>query len=547
MAPSSTVPVERPFAIDVDLASSSPQPGSAAAVLGIEEASLPTARGVRRWLIPLVDFLSGFVALAMVVLPATPRRSADLLVLPFLLVAINGAIGVYETRSWRASRRGVDGKARELGLRILVGICFAWAASLLVPLSMEDQLFLWLCFVVLDTLGRMIGARVIRARSRIERWILVGDEVTAERLAGYAPLGRHASIVCAVLPPAEGEVDGPMYRNGALDVVDRYRADRVVIAGQRETDQGLLALVRAFQAVGVQVSLLPRPLDLVDAPSATPSHVAGVPLIEVEALSAHDVFPYSGPDRRRPDRRTKVSVVIPAMNEEENIGPVLGEMPDGIHEVILVDGNSRDDTIGAARRAYPGIRVVRQTGRGKGDALRSGFAAVTGNLIVMLDADGSADPNEILAFVAALESGADFAKGSRFIEGGGSADITMLRRTGNHFLSLTVNTLHRTSFTDLCYGYNAFWTRCLPHISLDVPGFEVETHINLRVASARMRIVEVPSYERDRISGQSNLNTFRDGFRVLMTILSEARRNQLIRRTHPHRETTGKSLEKAAA
>jgi glycosyltransferase involved in cell wall biosynthesis len=218
------------------------------------------------------------------------------------------------------------------------------------------------------------------------------------------------------------------------------------------------------------------------------------------------------------------------MNEADNIGHVLSRLPSGLHEVILVDGNSKDATIEAARAAYPDIKVHTQRGRGKGDAFRVGFAAVTGNLVVMLDADGSADPAEITRFVAALEAGADFAKGSRFIEGGGSDDITLLRRTGNTFLSGSCNTLQGTKFTDLCYGYNAFWARCLPFISLDVPGFEVETLINLRVAAAGMKIVEVPSYERERISGQSNLNTFRDGFRVLGTILVETRKARAVRR-----------------
>ncbi len=154
----------------------------------------------------------------------------------------------------------------------------------------------------------------------------------------------------------------------------------------------------------------------------------------------------------------------------------------------------------------------------------------------MLDADGSAMPSEIPAFVAALEAGADFAKGSRYLEGGGSDDITFLRSFGNSVLSGTANVLHGTNFTDLCYGYNAFWARCLPFISLDVPGFEVETLINLRIASAGMRITEVPSYEKDRLSGQSNLKTFRDGFRVMGTILREARRNRAIRRVGGGRE-----------
>jgi hypothetical protein len=541
------LPVERPFIVEGSPQAEVPVKSDAEVALEIGEASIPTEHGVRRWLIPLIDLSSGFLTLALVDGLESTHHRVDLIALPLLMLAFSGAIGVYGDGARRSGPGVNDGRTREIGLRALVGVFLTWGASLLVPLNIGDQLILWACYFTFDTVGRMIGAEVISRTSRIERWILVGNESTAERLVGYQPLRRHAKIVCAVLPPHEEGMEGVGYRTGAIEVVDRYKPDRAVIASHLETDQGLMALVRAFQAVGVPVSLLPRPFDLVEAPAATPNRIAGVPLIEVEALSVREVTPYSGPDRRRGARRSKVSVVVPAMNEEKNIGLVLGELPKGLHQVILVDGNSKDETVAAARRAYPAIDVVTQTGKGKGDALRAGFAAVSGNLIVMLDADGSADPAEIPRFIDALESGADFAKGSRFIAGGGSADITSLRKIGNRFLGFTVNTLHRTSFTDLCYGYNAFWTRCLPYISLDVPGFEVETHINLRVASAGMRIVEVPSFERDRFHGQSNLNTFRDGLRVLRTILSEARRNQLIRRGQVSSLSGAEQGEKATA
>ncbi len=172
----------------------------------------------------------------------------------------------------------------------------------------------------------------------------------------------------------------------------------------------------------------------------------------------------------------------------------------------------------------PGVRVVHQERRGKGNALACGFAAATGDIIVMLDADGSADPAEIPDYVSALLSGADFAKGSRFVEGGGSDDITVSRRLGNRGLNGLVNLLYRTNYTDLCYGYNAFWSHCLPVMDVDCDGFEVETLINIRVAQAGLDVVEVPSYEYDRVHGESNLRTFRDGWRVLATIFRERAR-----------------------
>lgn len=236
--------------------------------------------------------------------------------------------------------------------------------------------------------------------------------------------------------------------------------------------------------------------------------------------------------RPLPPGAPRVSVVIPAKNEARNLPWVLGHLPDGLHEVVLVDGDSVDDTVGTALRHRPDTVVVKQTRRGKGNALACGFAACTGDVIVMLDADGSAHPGEIALFVQALVDGADFAKGSRFLPGGGSTDLTRLRSSGNAALNFLANRLYQTSYTDLCYGYNAFWQRCvkvfeLPPVEGDEPalgdGFEIETLITLRVAGARLRVTEVPSFEHDRIHGASNLNAFRDGWRVLRTIVRERR------------------------
>jgi glycosyltransferase involved in cell wall biosynthesis len=200
---------------------------------------------------------------------------------------------------------------------------------------------------------------------------------------------------------------------------------------------------------------------------------------------------------------------------------VFATLPRWVHEVVLVDGHSSDDTVAVARRLRPGLRVVTQRGRGKGDALAAGFAACTGDIIVMIDADGSTDGREIVRFVAALAAGADYVKGSRFATGGGSDDITLGRRIGNRVLSSLVNLLYRTRYTDLCYGYNAFWARHLDVLGPDCAGFEVETLLNIRAAKAGLLVHEVPSHERGRIHGASNLRAVRDGWRVLRTILRE--------------------------
>jgi glycosyltransferase involved in cell wall biosynthesis len=230
-----------------------------------------------------------------------------------------------------------------------------------------------------------------------------------------------------------------------------------------------------------------------------------------------------------------VSVVIPTLNEERNLPHVFAKLPANIDEVIVVDGGSVDRTVAVARELRPDVVIVHQTRTGKGNALACGFAACTGDIIVMIDADGSTDPAEIPLFVAELHAGADFVKGSRFSKGGHSHDITPLRKLGNDGLNVVVNVLFGTKFTDLCYGYNAFWRRVvptlgLPDIALPRPadgsklwgdGFEIETMINIRAAADGMKVGEVGSIEHARIHGASNLNTFRDGARVLRTIFSE--------------------------
>jgi glycosyltransferase involved in cell wall biosynthesis len=238
----------------------------------------------------------------------------------------------------------------------------------------------------------------------------------------------------------------------------------------------------------------------------------------------------------------KVSIVVPALNESLNLSVVLPQLP-RVHEIILVDGGSKDFTVAAARRARPDVITVVQRRKGKGNAMATGFARATGDIIVMFDADGSADATEIPRFVEALKAGADFAKGSRNLSGGGSADITPVRHLGNRFLNGLSNVLFGTRHSDLCYGYNAFWADLVPLLDLPDPtrpaapdgkmlwgdGFEIETVISCRFAAAKVAITEVPSVEKLRVFGDSNLHAVRDGLRVLRTLFTEWRRGRTTR------------------
>jgi glycosyltransferase involved in cell wall biosynthesis len=228
-------------------------------------------------------------------------------------------------------------------------------------------------------------------------------------------------------------------------------------------------------------------------------------------------------ERRDATRRVTVSVIVPALNEARNLPYVLPRIPVWVDEVLLVDGGSEDGTVEVAKALVPGIRVIGQERPGKGAALQAGFRAARGDIIVTLDADGSADPVELPAFIGCLLAGADFVKGSRFMQGGGTDDMEAVRRAGNWALRTLVRLAFGGRYTDLCYGYNAFWRRLAPIVDGDADGFEIETLMNVRVLAAGLKVAEVPSFEARRIHGLSNLNTWSDGYRVLRTIVRERR------------------------
>jgi glycosyltransferase involved in cell wall biosynthesis len=219
--------------------------------------------------------------------------------------------------------------------------------------------------------------------------------------------------------------------------------------------------------------------------------------------------------------RVRVSIVVPARNEAANLVRLLPALPPA-HEVILVDGASVDGTVEVAKRVLPSVRIVTQTGKGKGDAMCAGLRAATGDITVFIDADGSNTTDEIEQFVLALVSGADLAKGSRFLPRGGSSDITGIRRLGNWGIRFLVNRLYGVKFTDVAYGFNALWTRHRDVLRLDCQGFEVETLMHVRAARAGLVIQEVPSFEGKRGVGATNLHALRDGLRIAAVLVREA-------------------------
>jgi glycosyltransferase involved in cell wall biosynthesis len=215
-----------------------------------------------------------------------------------------------------------------------------------------------------------------------------------------------------------------------------------------------------------------------------------------------------------------ISIVIPTLEEERNIKTLLREVKPVIkdykYEIIIVDGYSKDRTVEFAKSM--GARVIYDN-KGKGSALIKGLNSAKGNIIIAMDADLSNRPNELKLLIAGIEAGYDVCMGSRFLTGGGSEDMPFHRIMGNKFFVSLVNMRYRSHYTDMCYGYRSFAKGIPRKLDLKETGFGIETEISMKVQKMKMRVLEVPSFEKERASGEGKLRSVSDGLIILKTII----------------------------
>jgi glycosyltransferase involved in cell wall biosynthesis len=200
--------------------------------------------------------------------------------------------------------------------------------------------------------------------------------------------------------------------------------------------------------------------------------------------------------------------------------PMIPDLPE-IKELILVDGQSTDNTVKVALELVPQIKVIFQNGKGKGDALKYAWRNATGDILVTLDADGSINPKEIPSLIEPLLQGYDLTKGSRFLSGGSTVDMPLHRRIGNWIFTIMANMLFGTRYTDLVYGFHAFRRDILENIDIQSGSFAIDTELYLKVKKAGLKVAEVPSSEARRIYGHGNLRSLKDGWRILKIIFRE--------------------------
>lgn len=223
--------------------------------------------------------------------------------------------------------------------------------------------------------------------------------------------------------------------------------------------------------------------------------------------------------------RKKVSIVIPAMNEAENLPVVLKSANTLIEkekgydfEVIVVDDHSVDGTSEVAK--MDGAKVFRNEYRtGKGNALRYGFERTTGDYIVMLDADCSHNPLDIPKFLEKLEEGAGLVVGSRIL--GGSDEYTRVRAFGNIFLTFVFGILHRRFLTDALNGFKAFKKDVFWDFEYTSSDFEIEIELLANTLRKGYPIVEVPSHENVRRAGRVKSRVIKHGTKFFLRIIKE--------------------------
>ena len=223
----------------------------------------------------------------------------------------------------------------------------------------------------------------------------------------------------------------------------------------------------------------------------------------------------------KPQGNHKVSVVICTLNEEGNLPFVIPRIPAWVDEVMLVDAHSTDNTVEIAQQLRSDIKILYQPKEGKGDAMRYGIEQTNGDIVVMLDAGGQNNPEDMGELIKPLLNGYDFVKGSRLARGR-PHDMAVNRWLGNSVIALTCNLLYGTKFTDLCSGYNAFWRESFLTINpWAKENWGYEPLFIARVLKNKLKIREVPHSYTKRINGKSNLPDLKQGFTAIAVLFRE--------------------------
>lgn len=216
-------------------------------------------------------------------------------------------------------------------------------------------------------------------------------------------------------------------------------------------------------------------------------------------------------------QKEQLTIVIPTLNEEGSIGALIDEVKNqGFEKIMVADGYSHDGTARIARER--GADVVMQHGQGKAGAMVTAFRAVPTRYLVVIDGDGSYDPADIRRFVPLIGE-YDLVKGIR----ARNENMSGLHKFGNSIITKTFDLLFGTSIGDVCSGMYMLKTEKVKSLHLEKHPFTVEQEIAAELVVTSSRMTTVPIGYRKRTGGVSKVNTWRQGFRDLLTNFELAR------------------------
>ena len=221
-----------------------------------------------------------------------------------------------------------------------------------------------------------------------------------------------------------------------------------------------------------------------------------------------------------------ICILIPTLNEERTIGSVInGFKKLGFNNIVVIDGGSTDRTREIAEKM--GAKVIQQSGKGKGQALKEAFQTIDNDIVVIIDGDGTYLPEDCYKLINEIKNGADHVIGNR-LKNFEKGAFTRLNLIGNKILNLIFRVTYGVELYDILSGYRALKRRAYKNIELKKTGFEIETELTVESLSKGYRVVEVPVTYKKRI-GKTKLKPIRDGFKIMFSIY------ELLKRYSPGR------------
>ena len=221
-----------------------------------------------------------------------------------------------------------------------------------------------------------------------------------------------------------------------------------------------------------------------------------------------------------------ISVIIPAYNEEPNLGLVLEDTKHilqkmGVpHEIIVVNDGSRDDTANVARK-HSVILIDYDKNLGKGAALIKGFRRARGNIVVTMDADGSHRAEDIPFLLSPMLNGGSLEAivGSRFVDEKGRRSTSSLHLIGNRIINALILMATGRYISDSQSGFRAYKKNALGKIALHSSGFDIESEMTIKMLKKGFKFMEIPIRCDPRMNGLTRVNAFQDGFNIVKTII----------------------------